>query len=283
MVGSVEPSAEGDGLGTWITHLRLAERLLESFPDLDETAFAFGNLAPDSGLPNKDRTEFLPPKQITHFLGPNGGWQGARDLDFYRQHLRGLAVNDDRKRYSFLLGYFAHLVCDHLWVVRLNPCFKRDHRKFYQLDRATFWRKMKEDWYDLDFRYLGMSEATLFHRVFLPAELPQLPHLPFIPLASMRQQMQFIRKFYTAPSSHVVERTYPYLNEPNLSRFISDTAGAIDHIVDILSASEVPAGLGSSLQLLPADLIAPYRFPLGDPVAALDEPTPESAARAREP
>ena len=38
-------------MGTWITHLRVAEKLLEHFPGVDEVTFAFGNLSPDSGHP----------------------------------------------------------------------------------------------------------------------------------------------------------------------------------------------------------------------------------------
>ena len=56
-------------MGTWISHLRIAEQLLTAMPQLDEVAFIYGNLAPDSGLPNADWSAFDPPKEVTHFLG----------------------------------------------------------------------------------------------------------------------------------------------------------------------------------------------------------------------
>jgi len=57
-------------MGTWISHLRIAEQLLTAMPQLDEVAFIYGNLAPDSGLPNADWSAFDPPKEVTHFLRP---------------------------------------------------------------------------------------------------------------------------------------------------------------------------------------------------------------------
>jgi hypothetical protein len=57
-------------MATWISHLRVAENLLAALPDLDEVAFTFGNLAPDSGVPNADWTVFDPPQEVTHFFGP---------------------------------------------------------------------------------------------------------------------------------------------------------------------------------------------------------------------
>ena len=50
-------------MGTWISHLRIAENLLQHFPELDEDTFTFGNLSPDSGIPNADWTEFERPRK----------------------------------------------------------------------------------------------------------------------------------------------------------------------------------------------------------------------------
>ena len=38
-------------MATWITHLRVAELLLEEYPWLDADAFLLGSIAPDSGIP----------------------------------------------------------------------------------------------------------------------------------------------------------------------------------------------------------------------------------------
>jgi hypothetical protein len=63
-----QPPGKREIMGTWISHLRIAENLLEYFPNVDEVTFAFGNLSPDSGIPNSDWTQFDPPNEVTHFL-----------------------------------------------------------------------------------------------------------------------------------------------------------------------------------------------------------------------
>jgi hypothetical protein len=99
-------------MGTWISHLRIAENLLQYFPDLDEVTFAFGHLSPDSGVPNADWTEFDHPKEITHFLQKGEGEHAIHDLVYYQQYVAGIKPEDDIKLYSFRLGYFFHLICD---------------------------------------------------------------------------------------------------------------------------------------------------------------------------
>jgi hypothetical protein len=58
-------------MGTWICHLRIAEKLLERIEGLDPHAFAIGNIAPDSGIPDENWRTFNPPKLITHFGNEN--------------------------------------------------------------------------------------------------------------------------------------------------------------------------------------------------------------------
>ena len=98
-------------MATWIGHLRVAEGLLQHWPHLHRMGFAFGNLAPDSGVPNADWSHFDPPKEVTHFLHKGQGEGEVRDLEFYRPYLASLSA-DGSAEYAFRLGYFVHLVCD---------------------------------------------------------------------------------------------------------------------------------------------------------------------------
>jgi len=115
-------------MGTWISHLRIAEELLEHFPDLDEVTFTFGNLSPDSGIPNADWTEFDPPKEVTHFLRRGAGEDAIHDLVYYEQYLANIKPEDDIQLYSFRLGYFFHLICDILWARRIATTRSRNSR-----------------------------------------------------------------------------------------------------------------------------------------------------------
>ena len=54
-------------MASWMIHLRIADLLLDRIPRLDETAFVFGNIAPDSGIPNADWSVFTPSKSVSHY------------------------------------------------------------------------------------------------------------------------------------------------------------------------------------------------------------------------
>src|ERR1700733_10156740 len=101
-------------MATWIGHLRIAEKLLAGNPALDEAAFTLGNLGPDSGVPNADWSEFDPPKNVTHFIRGGGGEASIHDLEFYQAYLLKVSLGETLA-YSYLLGYFIHLLCDNLW------------------------------------------------------------------------------------------------------------------------------------------------------------------------
>ncbi len=251
-------------MGTWISHLRIAEQLLVELPDLDETAFTFGNLAPDSGIPNETWTEFDPPKEITHFSTRNGDESTIHDMEFYRAYLAGTHANDDKARYSFMLGYFFHLLTDHLWAARVwrpsKQYFKEIVEAKGKLNAA--W-DFKADWYDQDHRYLRDNPDCLFWRVFLHAPLP-LAYLHYLPLAAIHQQIHSIRKFYAEPGTRSLDRTYPFLNDATMSRFVNDTATLLLKIYRLLPASDQLVCDNSALALLSAHEKLPYPAPLGD-------------------
>ena len=55
-------------MATWITHLMIADGLLERFPTLHRTGFCVGNIAPDCNIENEDWTQFIPSREITHWM-----------------------------------------------------------------------------------------------------------------------------------------------------------------------------------------------------------------------
>ena len=107
-------------MATWIVHLRLAENLLDLISGLDVQQFAIGNVAPDSGIPDEKWETFDPQGEVTHFHRLDDDLRRCADLDFYRRYLVSVdPVDESGKRFSFLLGYFFHLVTDNLWRERV--------------------------------------------------------------------------------------------------------------------------------------------------------------------
>jgi hypothetical protein len=252
-------------MGTWISHLRIAEQLLTAMQQLDETAFIYGNLAPDSGLPNADWSAFDPPKEVTHFLGPREADEGRiKDLEFYRGYLADLRADGDLRQYSFALGYFMHLLCDNLWAKRIVSASKRDYAQLLAERGREAWGILKDDWYGLDVLYVRDHPECSFWRIVMQTSNPPA-YLPFVPQAGLYHQLDHIRQFYSQPDlSWVLGRPYPYLNELTMTRFVDDATRVLLKIWEGRAQFAQIDHAPSSLVLLAPEEFAPYTAPLGD-------------------
>src|SRR5215510_1303814 len=199
-------------MGTWISHLRIAERLLSQFPELDEVTFTFGNLSPDSEIPNADWTEFDPPKEITHFLQKGQDEDEIHDLVFYEKYLANIKAEDDIKLYSFRLGYFFHLICDIMWARRIGIATKRDFKELFDKNFKEAVGIVKDDWYGLDQLYVRDHPESNFWQVIMKNTDPR-SYLSFIKNEALHQQYEHIRKFYSEQTDKwFLTIPYKYLN-----------------------------------------------------------------------
>lgn len=55
-------------MATWVTHLMIADGVLERLPSLDRHGFCIGNIAPDCNVENEDWTAFTPSREVTHWM-----------------------------------------------------------------------------------------------------------------------------------------------------------------------------------------------------------------------
>jgi hypothetical protein len=191
-------------MGTWISHLRIAENLLSHFPDVDEVAFTFGNLSPDSGIPNADWTKFDPPKEVTHFLRQKGEGENAiHDLVYYQQYLEGIDPKDDVRLYSFRLGYFFHLICDIMWAKRVWDATQQQFQPIFDFDFKKAVGLVKDDWYGLDQLYVRDHSEHIFWRVIMTSPYP-LSYLPFVKNEALHHQYNHIRTYYKPAGRQMV-------------------------------------------------------------------------------
>jgi hypothetical protein len=251
-------------MGTWISHLRIAEKLLEHFPELDEVTFTFGNLSPDSGIPNADWTEFDPPKEVTHFLCRGEGEHAIHDLVYYEQYLVNIKPEDDIKLYSFRLGYFFHLICDIMWAKRIGASTKRDYKELFESKPKEAIGIVKDDWYGLDQLYVRDHPESNFWNVIMSNANPP-SYLPFVKDNALHQQYEHIRTFYSQPPSEwFLTLPYQYLNEQSMSRMIADSIEAILIVHEKVQGQKNLMDVKSSSNLLPEALTSPYEKPLGN-------------------
>ena len=122
-------------MATWITHLMIADQILDGIHTLDRRGFCVGNIAPDCNVENEDWTSFTPSREVTHWM--QGDRKTASDCDgFYEEYLvrrkREIRSNEHR---SFLIGYYAHLLTDAAF-----QRFIRDEDRV-----AAAWKRIRAD------------------------------------------------------------------------------------------------------------------------------------------
>ena len=143
-------------MASWIVHLRIADKLLNSIFNLSSTEFVVGNIAPDSGIPNEDWSVFTPSGDVSHFKTTDV--DGLKDIHL-NEYVEQFFTVDQRKKYnskqkSFYLGYLTHLLTDIMWVNKIVRPSKYKFKYLYDKDWAGWIGTLKKDWYDLDFLYI---------------------------------------------------------------------------------------------------------------------------------
>lgn len=90
----------------------IADRVLEQLPHLDRHEFCVGNIAPDCNVENEDFTAFTPSREITHWMQEDR--KQASDCDAFCEEyiIKRKEKIASSEEYSFLLGYYAHLLTD---------------------------------------------------------------------------------------------------------------------------------------------------------------------------
>jgi hypothetical protein len=221
-------------MASWIVHLRIAEILLGRLGGLDPAAFAIGNIAPDSGIPDENWETFTPPPEVSHFK-MEGDQKKLADLDFYRRHLQPLDRGSaSPARAAFLLGYFCHLVTNNLWCADI---YEPTHQRFseaFAADPNFIW-EVKRDWYGLDFEYVRSHPDSLFWRVFLDCDY-EGDYLDFLPPAAVKERPAYIMEFYQRTDA-LIEARYGqrpgcYLTAEAMDAFVRESADRLCGLID---------------------------------------------------
>jgi len=235
-----------------MAHLRIAENLLGSIPNLDSAQFAIGNLAPDAGIPDESWEKFNPPPEITHFKRSDSVHKDIADLDFYRKYLADIPPLDI-PRFSFRLGYFFHLITDNLWTIMVGKPTEERYRDQFTADKNFIW-EVKKDWYGLDQIYVREHADCLFWRVFLDAQ-PDSADLDFLPPEALPRQLDYIKSFYQrrdreAKVDEMCARPFVYLSADEMDSFVEEASGRLGKIYNCMWPN-TPAleGLYSALEL----------------------------------
>ena len=215
-------------MASWMVHLRIADKLLDCFPCLSPAAFIVGNLAPDSGVPNEDWSAFSPPTSVSHFKTPE---QKAGPERFAAKYFtEALRKTYSEEQYAFYLGYLTHLITDVLWSENIALPTLRKYDSEDAPDREAFLWKIKEDWYDLDYKYLRDHPGFRAFRVYLGAVGFRNTFMEEFSVDAFDNRRQYITDFYLQVKEGL-DREYPYLTEAEMNGFVN---WSVREIPDIL-------------------------------------------------
>lgn len=211
-------------MATWIAHLRIAENILKNMDDLDSIAFILGNVGPDSGVPNEDWSSFNPPKKITHWINEENNIDAER---FFDKYIKNNFM--EYSKYSYVLGYYIHLLTDIEWSKFFNEKKKNAlYNKKLKEDASFIWT-IKKDWYGLDFLYLEKNSNFIFHTIF--KNIDEVPdYIDYFPKGALMKQVKYITEYYLGDNEETKEN-FIYLNEEEMDKFIDDTSKKINGIL----------------------------------------------------
>ncbi|NIM96424.1 MAG: hypothetical protein GTO18_22215 [Anaerolineales bacterium] len=219
-------------MATWIVHLRLTENLLPLIHGLDASYFAIGSIAPDSGIPDENWENFTPPPEVSHFKASGGSARELADMDFYRRYLQSVdEVSNDPLRFSFLLGYFFHLVTDNEWSQKVGQPTQARFAEEFDADPEFIW-EVKRDWYGLDFDYVRKHRDSIFWTVFLKTAYTH-DYIDFLPQEAVQQRIAYIKELYQKTDEEIEEW---YIDRPNLYLLQEDMDDFVSGTTDILYA-----------------------------------------------
>ena len=214
-------------MASWMVHLRIADRLLEHWPDLDAAAFVMGNIAPDSGVPNEDWTRFDPPKTVSHFKGypdPPGTFCAA----YFNDEIKRTC---SRREYAFFLGYYVHLLTDAEWVSEVLAPLLRTHPGEAAADRDGLLRAAKEDWYDLDFLYLEQHPEFRAFSIYENAVNFENVFMDIFRRDAFENRRRYICGFYRGNEHGDLHKAYVYLTPEQAEDFVEKTVEKLRRII----------------------------------------------------
>jgi len=219
-------------MASWIVHLRITDKLLDKIFNLSSTEFVVGNIAPDSGIPNKDWSIFTPSGDVSHFKTTDV--DGLKNIHL-NEYVEQFFTMDQRKKYnykqkSFYLGYLTHLLTDIMWVnVIVRPC-KDKFKSLYDKDWTEWIWTLKKDWYDLDFLYLKKNPNFRAFSIYKNAVGFRNDYIDFFSDGAFENRRNYIIDFYSSKRDNF-EREYTYLKEENMDQFVNESAEKISQIL----------------------------------------------------
>ncbi|MCM1538871.1 MAG: zinc dependent phospholipase C family protein [bacterium] len=217
-------------MASWMVHLRIADRLLEKVVNVSAEHFIMGNIAPDSGEPNEDWSNYTPDKAASHYeeCGADGKKVIRTDRFIAEYFTKEMQDGYTKEQYSFYLGYLTHLLTDILWKRNVYEKSVAAYRDRPAEELNTFvWEKLKRDWYDLDFLYLQKHPDFRAFQIYRGLVGFENRYMDMFSRQAFDNRRIYITDFYLADRDNV-EREYQYLTPKRVDAFVEECCAWIE-------------------------------------------------------
>ncbi|MHB1154608.1 MAG: zinc dependent phospholipase C family protein [Eubacteriales bacterium] len=209
-------------MASWMTHLRIADRLLDEIGDLSLSHFVVGNIAPDSGVPvNGDWNTFTPPGKISHWILE--GVPNSERAEKFKE--RYLAKMENTNAASFYLGYYTHLLIDYMWGRDIASSQRKQYAAELEQNPEFIW-EIKRGINGLD--YLFYKENPDFKAFSILQSLTSFSnkYLDYFSETAFENKIVFITDFYKNYNDEN-EKESPYITKLNVDKFIENAINEI--------------------------------------------------------
>ena len=207
-------------MASWMVHFRIADALLDEIGGNAEQ-FIVGNIGPDCGEPNEDWSKFTPSTEVSHW-NPNRSKGFIMSDEFFDTYIRGKKSDS---RYHFYVGYYVHLLTDKLWHSMIYTPTKVRYQEQLEQDSKFIW-VIKEDWYDLEARYLRDHPDFRTFRIFDKITAFPNVYLDYYTEGAIERQIKYISNFYNTYEGNL-DREYPFLSEGQMNDFVTSAVEEI--------------------------------------------------------
>ena len=184
-------------------------------------------IAPDSGVPNAEWTAYAPPKEISHYKTRRDDETFFDIGRFLGEYLSPEKIRSYTPReFSFFLGYYVHLMTDEDWTLQIYRPMMDLYVKKHGEDRNAVLRKLKRDWYDLDFRYLREHPGFRAFSIYEHASGFTNNLMEIFDRDAFDHRREYICGFYRGQHGELY-REYPFLSPDQADLFVARTADRI--------------------------------------------------------
>jgi hypothetical protein len=179
-------------MASWISHLRIAELIQKQMQFPSYKYFLIGNVAPDSGVLNEDRTSYTPSGEVSHFRSKESAKWNSVDLRYYRTYIQpALNSGSLSDELCFHFGYYTHLLVDRLFAYFIFSPIKEKYKESFEQDRIFGW-EVRKNFHGLDVEYLQNHPDWMTWHTFLESYY-NLDCLEFYPAKNIRKKLEEIK------------------------------------------------------------------------------------------